>query len=146
MNFVNTITIEIPQRDVFSFLAHLENIPRWNYAIVESRPVSEGPVTIGKTYRQIRSSPFRAEELLEISAFDPYHRLQIAGDFGPLHGTLTYELEDRGAATLLTNTADLRAGVPGSVAIAIGRDRIRQSVASNLGVLKALLEGTREDR
>jgi hypothetical protein len=62
MKFANAITIERPRRNVFGFLAHFEKIPRWNYAIVETRPISDDPVAVGKVYRQIRSIPYRAEE------------------------------------------------------------------------------------
>jgi uncharacterized protein YndB with AHSA1/START domain len=36
-SFTNTMTIDRSARDVFAFLADLENVPRWNYAITETR-------------------------------------------------------------------------------------------------------------
>jgi hypothetical protein len=144
MTFANAITIERPRRDVFEFLAHLENIPTWNYAIVETRPVSDDPVAVGKVYRQIRSIPYRAEETFEISALEPDLALEIEGEFGPLHGTLTYELEDRGTATLLTNTVQLEARSLAKIAAAMTAGRLQQAVAANLGTLKEVLEGSPE--
>jgi uncharacterized protein YndB with AHSA1/START domain len=41
--FENTVLIARPIEDVFGFLSDLENIPKWNYAIVETRKISEGP-------------------------------------------------------------------------------------------------------
>jgi uncharacterized membrane protein len=35
--------IRRPIEDVFAFLSDFENVPKWNYAIVETRKVSEGP-------------------------------------------------------------------------------------------------------
>ena len=69
--FENTVTIRRSVEDVFSFLADLENVPKWNYAIVETRKVSAGPVGVGTIYQQVRSVPSRSEEHLEVTAYDP---------------------------------------------------------------------------
>jgi hypothetical protein len=141
MTFANAITIERPRRDVYWFLAHLENIPTWNYAIDETVPVSDDPVAVGKVYRQIRSVPYRAEERFEITNLEPNLALEIEGKFGPLHETLTYELEDRGSATLLTNTVQLEARGLAKIAAAISVGRLQQAMAANLDILKKILEG-----
>ena len=141
MTFANAITIERPRRDVYRFLTHFENIPTWNYAIVETRPVSDDPVSVGKVYRQIRSIPYRGEETFEITTLEPDRAIEIEGKFGPLHGTLTYELEDRGSATLLTNTVQLEARGLAKIAAAMSAGRLQQAVAANLETLKKVLEG-----
>jgi uncharacterized protein YndB with AHSA1/START domain len=64
--FENTVMIARPIEDVFAFLSDLENIPKWNYAIVETRKVSEGPVGVGTVYHQVRSVPSRSEERLDV--------------------------------------------------------------------------------
>jgi len=43
-SFENMVTIRRPVADVFTFLAHFENVPQWNYVIVETTKVSPGPV------------------------------------------------------------------------------------------------------
>lgn len=58
--------IDRSAHDVFEFLANFENAPKWNYAIVETRKTSVGPVGVGTTYRQIRSIPSRSEETEEL--------------------------------------------------------------------------------
>jgi hypothetical protein len=141
MTFANAITIERPRRAVFGFLARFENIPTWNYAIDETVPVSDDPVAVGKVYRQIRSVPYRAEERFEITTLEPDLALEIKGNFGPLHGTLTYELEDRGSATLLTNTVQLEARGLAKIAAAMSAGRLQQAVTANLDILKKVLEG-----
>jgi uncharacterized protein YndB with AHSA1/START domain len=40
----DTVVIRRPPREVFRFLADLENIPKWNYAIMETEKTSQGPV------------------------------------------------------------------------------------------------------
>jgi len=54
-SFENTVTIRRPVADVFAFLADFENVPAWNYAIVETRKASPGPVGWGRpTARSVR--------------------------------------------------------------------------------------------
>jgi hypothetical protein len=56
-SFENTVTIRRPVEDVFAFLADFENVPKWNYAIVETRKVSPGPVGVSgrHTSRPVRN-------------------------------------------------------------------------------------------
>ena len=107
MQFTNTITIDQPVAEVFAFLAQLENLPQWNYAISETRQISIGPVGAGARYEQTRTLPTRSTETLEIAAYEPDRTLAIRGTFGPFPGRFTYELEAMGNHTRLVNTVDL---------------------------------------
>lgn len=140
MQFSNQVTIRRPVHDVFSFVADMRNAPRWNYAIVETRQTTSGPVGLGTTYSQIRSLPSRSEETLEVTEFEPDRRFAITGDLGPFHGTLTYDFEDLGDETRLINTADLEARGLAKLAGPLASGRIRDAVAENLNTLKQLLE------
>lgn len=142
MRFENDVTIDRPVEDVFAFLANFENIPRWNYAIVETREVSHGPVGVGAVYRQVRSVPSRSEETFEVTEFEPNQRLAIRGDFGPLEGRMTYELEPTGSGTRLTNSAQLEARGLGKLAAPLASGRIAEAVSENLTTLKRLLESS----
>lgn len=70
-SFTNTVTIDRPARDVFAFLADLENVPRWNYAISETRKMTPGDIGVGTTYEQTRSIPTPSREQLTITEFEP---------------------------------------------------------------------------
>jgi carbon monoxide dehydrogenase subunit G len=141
MEFTNTITIERSRHDVFEFLCDLENVPKWNYAIVETRKTSDGPVRVGTTYRQVRSLPSRSEETLQVSELEPDRRFAVHGGLGPFEGTLSYELEKIGGSTRLTNGVDLDAHGIKRLAAPIVSGRIREAVGANLETLKQLLEG-----
>ena len=41
--FENTVDIDSPIESVFSFVANFENIPRWNYYVMDVRQLTEGP-------------------------------------------------------------------------------------------------------
>ena len=97
--FENTVTIRRPVEEVFAFLADFENVPRWNYAILETRKTSHGPVGIGTTYRQICSIPRRSEEGFEVTVFEPVSRVAIQGEI-PTCSSRT--AAGRGSPTLWT--------------------------------------------
>jgi uncharacterized protein YndB with AHSA1/START domain len=91
--FENTVMIQRPIEDVFGFLSDFENAPKWNYAIVETRKVSEGAVGVGTIYQQVRSVPSRSEERFEVTAYNPPRQLEIRGQLGPFPARLSYALD-----------------------------------------------------
>jgi Polyketide cyclase / dehydrase and lipid transport len=139
--FENTVMIRRPVQDVFAFLADFENIPTWNYAIVETKKTSPGPVGPGSTYRQIRSVPRRSEEGFEVTVFEPTSRLEIHGDIGPFTATIGYLLASEGNGTSLTNVVDLEppAG-PLRLLAPLATSRVKTAVAANLDKLRQILE------
>jgi hypothetical protein len=139
-SFENTVVIQRPVEDVFAFLADFENVPRWNYAIVETRKTSPGPVGVGTTYDQTRSVPRPSEEGFEVTAFEPDRLLEIAGELGPFRARMRYLLEPLGDATRLTNAVDLAASGALSLVAPLTAPRVKRAVASNLDTLKQLLE------
>ena len=60
--FENTVTIRRAVEDVFAFLADFENIPTWNYAIVETKKTSPGPVGSGPPTGSCARSPAGARK------------------------------------------------------------------------------------
>ena len=139
--FQNTLTIQRPVDDVFAFLADFENIPTWNYAILETTKTSPGPVGVGTTYRQLRSIPDRSEEGFEVTVFEPTTRLEVHGDIGPFTATISYRLAPAGDGTQLINLVDLKpaSGVVRLLA-PLATSRVKAAVAANLDTLKQQLE------
>ncbi len=140
MKFTNTVTIRCPRSDVFAYLADFEKIPRWNYAIEQTRKITDGPVGVGSRYHQTRTLPRRSQETFEVVGFEPEHTIVIRGDLGPFHGDVSYVLETSGDATVLTNTMDLTASGPLRLVAPIASAGIRNAVAANLDVLRQTLE------
>jgi hypothetical protein len=140
MRFVNTVTIGRPPAEVFAYLSQFENVPRWNYAISETRKVTDGPVGVGTRYHQTRTLPRPADETFEVTGFDPDRRLSISGDLGPFRGEIVYLLEPAGDSTVLANTMDLRPAGPLRLLAPLAAPRVRSAVAANLHELKRLLD------
>jgi uncharacterized protein YndB with AHSA1/START domain len=137
--FENTVLIRRPIEEVFGFLSDFENIPRWNYAIVETHKASEGPVGVGMIYHQVRSVPSRSEERLEVTAYNPPRQLEIRGQLGPFPSRLSY-VAAVPQGTRVTNAVELELGGPGRLLGRVAVPRVRDAVAANLQKLKELLE------
>jgi uncharacterized protein YndB with AHSA1/START domain len=140
MKFTNTITIERPPTTVFAYLANLENLPQWNYALAETRQLTPGSPGVGTRYRQTRTIPVHAEESLEITELTPNHKLTIQGTLNSLPAVLSYTLNATDGATTLTNTIDIHPPRPLNLLGPIALSRIKSAVAANLAALKQLLE------
>jgi uncharacterized protein YndB with AHSA1/START domain len=138
--FENTVVIRRPIEEVFAFLADFENVPRWNYAIVKTHKVSQGPVGVGTIYQQVRSVPSRSEEHFEVTAYNPPRQLELRGQLGRFPSHLSYALDAVPEGTRITNAVELELRGPGRLLGRVAVPRIRDAVAANLQKLKDLLE------
>jgi uncharacterized protein YndB with AHSA1/START domain len=138
--FENTVIIRRPIEEVFGFLSQFENVPEWNYAIVETRKVSEGPVGVGTIYHQVRSVPSRSEERFEVTVYNPSRHLELRGQLGPFPSRLSYALDALPEGTRVTNTVELELRGPGRLLGRVAVPRVRDAVAANLRKLKEVLE------
>jgi carbon monoxide dehydrogenase subunit G len=139
-SFENTVTIQRPVEDVFAFLADFENVPAWNYAIVETKKLSPGPVGVGTTYRQTRSVPRSSEESFQVTVFEPASRLEVQGEIGPFKARLRYALEPTGSGTRLTNAVELESSGLLTFVAPLATSRVKSAVAANLDTLRQILE------
>jgi len=137
--FENVITVQKPAAEVFAYLAAFENVPRWNYAIVETRRTSPGPVGVGSVYEQTRSIPAHAVESFEVTRFEPDRELEIRGQLGPFPAVVSYVLEPAPGGTLLRNTVQLELHGPLKLAGPVVSAQVKKAVAANLEVLRQIL-------
>jgi carbon monoxide dehydrogenase subunit G len=138
--FENTVMISRPIEQVFGFLSDFENVPRWNYAILETHKISQGPVGVGTIYQQLRSVPSRNQERFEVTAYTPPRQLEIRGQLGPFPSRLSYALDTVTEGTRITNSVELELRGPGRLLGRVAVPRVRDAVAANLRTLKELLE------
>ncbi|GAA1861011.1 SRPBCC family protein [Asanoa iriomotensis] len=135
--FSNEVLIRRPADAVFAYLSDLENLPRWNYAIRETRRIGAGPIGVGTVYRQVRTLPRPMEESLEIIGYEPDRRLVVRGGLGVFDGSLTYLLEPANGGTRLVNDVELT----GRALAGLAKHPVKHAVAKNLDVLRTILEG-----
>jgi uncharacterized membrane protein len=137
LEFENTIRIDRPAEEVFAFLSDFENIPKWNYYVLEVRQLSERPIGIGTTYHQVRKTD---QQDLRIIEFEPNHSVAVKTlpqSSPSFERRLTLSVE--ADTTHLRDEWKLDTRRP-AVLERLARGRVKSAVAENLAKLKELLE------
>ena len=65
ITFKNTIVIQHPIEQVFTFIADFKNVPQWNYNVMSVRKLSEKPVDLGTVYHQVRKRDQQDFQVME---------------------------------------------------------------------------------
>jgi uncharacterized membrane protein len=137
LEFENTIAIERPIDEVFAFLSDFENIPKWNYYVLEVRQLSESPIGIGTTYHQVRKSD---EQDFRIIEFEANHRVAVKTlpQSSPSFER-RFTLYEEGDTTRIRDQWKLDTGRP-ALLERLARGRVKSAVSENLTKLKELLQ------
>lgn len=136
IEFENAVRIERPVEDVFGFVADPENIPKWNYFVLEVKKTSDGELGVGSTYHQVRKTD---EQDLRMEAYDVNRRVVLA-TVPPSKPRLEREMlfEVESSSTMLDDRWKLELrGLQRLVS-----RRAQSAVEQNLQVLKHLMEAS----
>jgi uncharacterized membrane protein len=137
LEFENTIAIERPIDELFAFLSDFENIPKWNYYVLEVRQLSESPIGIGTTYHQLRKTDQQDFRIIE---FEPNHRVAVKTlpQSSPRFER-RFTLYEEGDTTRIRDQWKLDTGRP-ALLERLARGRVKSAVSENLSKLKELLQ------
>lgn len=137
IEFELKINIDRPASDVFAFVADLENVPKWNYYVIEVRKTSKGPLGVGTTYHQTRKTD---NQDLRIAGFEIDHAVTVE-TIPPSKPEFSRRMEfsEENNTTLIVDRWQLDTGHPGFLQ-KLAAGRVKSGVEENLGKLKELLE------
>ena len=135
--FENSLDIDKPVEEVFTFLVDLENLPLWNYFVHKVSKTSPEPVQVGSTYHQVRETD---EQILQILVLDP-NRTLVIESVPPSKPAMRREMRftAQDGSTLIVDRWLLELGVPEAVETYVS-DQMKASVERDLKKLKQLLE------
>jgi uncharacterized membrane protein len=138
LHFKNKLEINRPVADVFSFISNFENMPKWNYFVLEVRKLSEGSIGLNTTFRQVRKTDTQEYKITE---FEPNSRVTVETlpPYSKLVMRFTLEQANNNHNTLLTDEWELDTGKPAFVERLAGGN-VKSAAAENLQKLKQLLE------
>lgn len=111
-----TVLIERPVEEVFAFVSDPHNEPRWHTDIVHVRPATpsssadrEQPDSWGRHRTWITTVQFmgRKEYEVEVTAFEPNHRIEFTTRTGPLLPIASYLFETSNGGTLFTRHTEI---------------------------------------
>jgi uncharacterized membrane protein len=137
LEFKNTARANRPVDEVFAFVSDFENIPKWNYYVLEVRQLSDSPIGIGTTYHQVRKTD---EQDYRVTEFEPNRAIAVTTlpqSSPSFERRLT--LFEEGDTTRIRDQWKLDTGRPAVLEKLTG-GRVNSAVAENLAKLKELLE------
>jgi uncharacterized membrane protein len=137
LEFENTIRVSRPIDEVFTFLSNLENIPKWNYYVLEVRKTSEGPLRIGTTYHQVRKTDQQDFRIIEL---EQNHAVAVKTLPQSSPGLeMRFTLSEEENSTCIRDEWKLETGRP-ALLERLAAGKVKSAVAENLAKLKELLE------
>lgn len=136
VEFTNSVVIDRPVSEVFGFISNFENMPKWNYFVVDVITESAPGLGVGTTYRQRRKSD---EQRYVVTEFERGVRVAVRTLPPAPDLQMRFTFERYGRGTRLTAEWLLETGLPRWLE-GIGAARISAAVRANLAKLKELLE------
>ena len=140
IKFTETIDVAKPVDKVFSYVSDLENSPRWNDDVVETKKMSPGPIQEGTVFRQYRNELATAGEAVAITSHLPHKRLSIRARLADSPAEVTYEFEEVDSGTRITSEVELEPAGVMKLIVPVVETRVKDSVAEDLAALKRVLE------
>jgi uncharacterized membrane protein len=136
-----SVVINRPLEEVFAFASNPENDMQWESDVSDVEQTSEGPLSVGATYRGvIQFLGQRIEWTGEVTHYEPNERVHFKLAAGPLHleETATFERIDSGTRVTVVYEGD--AGGFFKLAEPVVVRMFQKQIEGNLANLKDVLE------
>jgi NADPH:quinone reductase-like Zn-dependent oxidoreductase len=93
-----SVVLDRPVKEVFSYVADMENYPAWFRGIAEMKPVDDSPIGIGKRYAEIAHLPGGKTQAIdvEIVAYESQRSFAIHASLAPALPRFDYTFEPQG--------------------------------------------------
>jgi len=133
--------IDLPEKDVFAFVANPNNMTKWNSAVVSIEQVTPGDVGIGTKFKTVGEvMGRRLEGELQVQAYETDNKCGFQLNAGPMQMNLTLSLKTVGTGTKLSlNVQGNPAGIF-KLAEGVMTGQVKSLMEGNFTRLKAILE------
>ncbi len=139
--FEQSIVIERPPDEVFSFIHDFSRVPDRQPSLIESAQVSEAPLAVGSQIRQVRKffGP-RIESTFEVTEFEPPRQSAFKTTTGPVPMEGRYLLEPVAGGTRLTWRGEIEESGVLRLAEPVFARMAKRELETSFAHLKDLLE------
>lgn len=137
----DSIQIECSPKEVFDYVADLDNIPKWQSEVVTSKVDTAGPVKIGTHFtEEVKMGPMRATASCEVTEYEPEKLLAFSAISSSMdyEGRITVEPLVKGTRLTLEGTADPKGFW--RILQPFLKGEFRNSVRKELTAIKGILE------
>ena len=133
--------IDRPVKDVFAFVANLNNMSKWNSAVVSLQQVTPGTVGVGTKFKSVgEMMGRRIEGEVQVTAYEPDTKTGFQMNAGPVQMNVTIAFKPVGTGTKVSLNAQGNPGGLFKLAEPIMAGRVKSMMEENLARLKTQLE------
>jgi uncharacterized membrane protein len=147
VDVAQSVEIRRPAAEVFDYLSHGENLPRWMDEFETVEQVTDGAPAKGTKYRYKMRTRGKIDSTFEWSEYEPgrklaWHGERVSTALGSLEPQGVWQLGEReGGRTELSMTMQPKTGGLRTLLRPLMARSIRKEAPANLRRLKELLEG-----
>jgi carbon monoxide dehydrogenase subunit G len=141
IQFSDTIAVARPPRDVFAFVADLNNIPKWQAEVVTSKVVTPGPTKAGTRFTEdVKMGPMRVTAMCEVTEFAADKMMAFKAESSAIsyQGRVVVEPSGTGTDLTISGTANLK-GL-WKLMQPMMRGEFKSGISKELAAIKAILE------
>jgi uncharacterized membrane protein len=140
-----SVVINRPIDEVFEFATNPENDSVWQSGVLESGQVSEGPLGVGATTREVRKLLGRQmESVAEVIEYERNATIGFKSTSGPVQYKAWYTFESAPGGTRLTLVGEADTGGFFKLAEGLVMRAFQREMQGGLATLKDILEGQAE--
>ena len=133
--------IDKPIKDVFTFVANPNNMPKWNTAVVSLQQITPGEVGVGTKFKSVgEMMGRRIEGEMHVIAYEPDTKCGYQVNAGPMQVNLTLTFKTVGTGTKISLNAQGNPGGIFKLAEPVMAGRVKSMMEENLARLKSQLE------
>ncbi|HNK62642.1 MAG TPA: SRPBCC family protein [Anaerolineales bacterium] len=136
------VLIDRPIKDVFAFVANLNNMSKWNSAVVSLQQITPGATGVGSKFKTVgEMMGRRIEGEMQVTAYEPDTKCGFQVNAGPMQVNLTMAFKTVGTGTKVSLNAQGNPGGLFKLAEGLMAGQVKSMMEGNLARLKSALEG-----
>jgi len=133
--------IDHPVKDVFAFVSNLNNMSKWNSAVVSLQQLTPGAVGVGTKFKSVgEMMGRRIEGEVQVTSYEPDTKTDFQMNAGPMQINVTISFKPVGTGTKVGLNAQGNPAGVFKLAEGIMQGRIKSLMEENLARLKSVLE------
>lgn len=133
--------IDRPVKDVFAFVSNLNNMSKWNSAVVSMQQTTPGPVGVGSKFKSAgEMMGRRIEGEVQVTSYEPDSKTGFQMNAGPMQMNVTISFKPVGTGTKVSLNAQGNPAGVFKLAEGMLQGRVQALMQENLVRLKSVLE------
>jgi carbon monoxide dehydrogenase subunit G len=138
-----SIQVRQPRDRVFEFLTDLDNLAKWQTGVVQSKPLSQGPVRVGYQFEETaKVGPWKLHNVCTVTDLKANERFAFeAKSSGPLDYEGSFNLQPVAGGTRLTLSGSARLKGLWRLLQPVLAGDLRKETRTEMETIRRLLEG-----